>query len=55
MASENSFKFMHYYSEQVSFWDRSTWDTRKVIAPHIYSFEKVFPITNAPKDFKLLS
>ena len=30
-------------------------DTRKAIFPHLYTFEKLFPIPSSPKDFKLLS
>ena len=55
VSSDASHKFTNYYSDSITYWDRSTMDTRKAIFPHLYTFEKLFPIPSSPKDFKLLS
>ena len=44
VSSELHYNLMYYYSENITYWDRSVLDTRKVILPNLYTFEKVFPI-----------
>lgn len=54
MSSNEQYNMLNYYSEKMTYWDRNAHDTRKAIFPHLYTFEKMFPIPATPKDFKLL-
>ena len=53
-SSDITYNMLQYYSDKVSYWDRANMDSRKVIFPHLYAFEKVFPIPSSPQDFKTL-